>query len=135
MKKQLRYIGVDFDGTIVDHVPYPKIGELRPNAISTLRYLKESGYVLVLWTCRTGNDLKEALNFLKENGFEFEHVNENPKELQEMYDNDPRKLGVDVFIDDKNFSIMADETIDWNLIKFKAELSWECLSKDEYSKR
>lgn len=135
MKHKLRYIGVDFDGTIVDTVEYPKIGELRTNAKNTLDYLKEQGFVLVLWTCREGKDLKNAIKFLKDNDIEFDYINENPKELQEVYNNDPRKLGVDVFIDDKNFNIITGDSIDWTLIKFTAELKWECVTLDEYTKR
>lgn len=131
MKRKLRYIAIDFDGTITTS-DYPNIGEIRENAIETLNFLQEEGYVLILWTCRQGEELKEALAFLKENGFVFEHVNKNPKELREIYGNNPRKLGVDLFIDDKAMSRDVDNVVDWLLIKSLARVKWECLSEEEY---
>ena len=131
---KLRYIGIDFDGTIVDTPKYPEIGSLRPYAKETIKYLEEQGYVLILWTCITGSDLRDALEFLENNDIEFAHVNENPEELRNIYDNDPRKLGVDLFIDDKNFSL-TDDPVDWLAIKLVAELKWEAETLDEYKQR
>lgn len=131
---KLRYVAIDFDGTITEPAEYPAIGELRPMAKKTIEHLKEKGLVLVLWTCRTGNDLRDALEFLENHDITFDYVNENPKELQDVYKNDPRKLGVDVFIDDKNFAITQSE-IDWQLIKFNSDINWEVLSLDEYKQR
>lgn len=131
---KLRYIGIDFDGTLITDGQYPAISALRPYAKETIAYLKEQGYVLVLWTCRTGANLRDALEFLENNDIEFDYVNENPKELQELYGNDPRKLGVDVFIDDRNFSL-GEPKVDWLLVKLVAEMKWEAQTLDEYVQR
>lgn len=132
--RKIRYIAVDFDNTITKGGTFPEIGELRPHAKKTLRGWHERGFVLILWTCRTEEALEEALNFLKEHDIAFHWVNENPPELQEIHGNDPRKLGVDVVIDDRNWFIGGAETdpIDWALIAINAHHSWESLSLEEY---
>lgn len=93
-------IAVDFDGTIVTH-KYPAIGKEIPFAFQTLKLLQQKGHLLVLWTYRSGGLLQEAVDFCKKNGLEFYAVNQNyPEETQE--DRSPRKLDVDLFIDDRN---------------------------------
>ena len=60
-------IGVDFDGTIVEH-KYPEIGEERPFATEVLRKFIEDRHKLVLWTMREGKLLEDAINWCKERG-------------------------------------------------------------------
>ena len=93
-------IAIDFDGTIVED-RYPEIGKPKRFAFETLKKMQDEGYVLILWTYRTGKRLAEAVEFCKENGIEFYAVNKNHPE--EEYDESiPRKLNVDIFIDDRN---------------------------------
>jgi hypothetical protein len=73
---------VDFDGTIAEH-RYPHIGDPMPMAFEVLRALKKAGCKLILWTCREDDGhninrrfLTDAVNFCKENGVEFDAVNE-----------------------------------------------------------
>jgi hypothetical protein len=93
-------IAVDFDGTIVEH-KYPSIGKEMLFAFATLKALQAKGHRLILWTYRVNNELEAAVNFCKENGVEFYAVNKNyPEEI--MGKDVPRKLDVDIFIDDRN---------------------------------
>lgn len=93
-------IAVDFDGTIVEH-DYPAIGKEMLFAFEALRELQKAGALLVLWTFRTGPELEEAVEYCGRKGIEFYAVNRNYPE--EVYDeNTPRKLNVDIFIDDRN---------------------------------
>ncbi len=71
-------IGVDFDGTIVEH-EYPAIGAAVPGAIETLRECVTRGADLILWTMRSGDSLREAVAFLNDNGVKLFGVNENPE--------------------------------------------------------
>ena len=104
-------IAVDFDGTIVEH-EYPKIGAEKLFAIETLKQIHKQGHQLVLWTYRTGPELKEAVDYCKSKGLEFYAVNNNYPE--EVFDNSiPRKLGVDMFIDDRSFGGFVDWSIVW----------------------
>lgn len=93
-------IAIDFDGTIVEN-RYPKIGKPLLFAIETLKKLQEEGHQLILWTYRTGPELKEAVEFCNNKGIYFFAVNRSYPE--EKYDNSlSRKIQADVFIDDRN---------------------------------
>lgn len=93
-------IAVDFDGTIVEH-DYPKIGKEMLFAFATLKELQKKGHKLILFTYRVGPLLDEAVEYCKKNGIEFYAVNKNYPE-EEITENTPRKLNVDIFIDDRN---------------------------------
>ncbi|MHB9054578.1 MAG: BT0820 family HAD-type phosphatase [Paludibacteraceae bacterium] len=104
-------IAVDFDGTIVTH-EYPKIGREIPFAIDTLKRLQNDGHhQLILWSVREGTLLQEAVEFCRSRGLEFYAVNSNYPE-GETIDNQPRKLSVDLFIDDRNLGGLPD----WGVI-------------------
>ncbi len=93
-------VAVDFDGTIVEN-EYPAVGKPMLFAFETLKELQQRGFVLILWTVRTGKLLDEAVKFCRQNGVEFYAVNRNHPEEQPD-DDTPRKLDVDIFIDDRN---------------------------------
>ena len=60
---------------------------------------------------REGKELEDAVNFCKERGLEFYAVNSDyPEELSGIPQ--PRKLGVDLFIDDRNLGGLPD----WGVI-------------------
>ncbi len=54
-----------------------------------------------MWTFREGKELQEAVDYCSQNGIEFYAVNRNYPEEQ-WTDGTPRKINVDIFIDDKN---------------------------------
>lgn len=104
---------IDFDGTIVDHA-FPEIGEPKPHAFEVMKELKEAGYKLILWTCRENkptqvenfwsDHLQEAIDFCKDNGVEFDAVNETywPLDYRDGAGVPARKPHVHCVIDDKN---------------------------------
>jgi len=93
-------VAVDFDGTIVEN-DYPQLGKPMLFAFETLKELQKRGFTLILWTIRTGKLLDEAVEFCLQNGVEFYAINQNHPE--EVFDSSlPRKIEVDVFIDDRN---------------------------------
>ena len=97
-----RKIAVDFDGTIVAD-RYPEIGRERPFALQTLRELQKRGFTLVLWTCRTGKQLEEAVEFCRKGGVTFYGVNECFEDELYTGASVPRKIDADIYIDDRNF--------------------------------
>ena len=104
-------IAVDFDGTIVTH-EYPRIGKPYPFAIETLKRLQQEGHhQLILWTCREGDLLQEAVDYCASKGLEFYAVNSNFRE--ENADSiRARKLEAELFIDDRNLGGIPD----WGVI-------------------
>ena len=107
-------IAVDFDGTIVVH-EYPAIGKEIPFAIDTLKRLQQEQHRLILWTVREGKELEDAVAFCAERGLEFYAVNSNfPEELTGI--TQPRKLTVDLFIDDRNLGGIPDWGVIYRMI-------------------
>lgn len=70
-------IAVDFDGTIVKHA-FPDIGEPVEYALSALKRLRAANNDIILYTMRSGEVLKDAVNFLENSGIQLYGVNENP---------------------------------------------------------
>jgi len=95
-------IAIDFDGTIVED-NYPMIGCLIPDSVDVINELYEAGNIIIIWTCREGNDKMKAEKFLFDNGIMYHYINENVPGQSIKYKNDCRKIGANVFIDDKNF--------------------------------
>lgn len=93
-------IAVDFDGTLCEN-KYPDIGRPNSSVIERLRKRKRSGDALILWTCRTGEKLMEALQFCEEHGIIFDCVNENLPEVIRIFGEDCRKITADEYWDDR----------------------------------
>jgi hydroxymethylpyrimidine pyrophosphatase-like HAD family hydrolase len=94
-------IAVDFDGTIVSD-KYPNIGIFNKELVRYLIMRKENGDKLILWTCRTGNLLNQAVRHCELAGLVFDAVNENLPEVIKQYGGDTRKIFADIYIDDKS---------------------------------
>ena len=103
-----KIVAVDFDGTLVED-KFPEIGRPRVNMIQAVKQLQAAGVRVVLWTCRDHDSLKTAVDWCKEkHGLIFDAVNENVAEVQQMFNNDTRKVYADLYIDDKASSFMSN---------------------------
>ena len=60
-----RIIAVDFDGTLC-YSNWPELGEPNMPLIEYLRAQKKSGNKLILWTCRAGEALENAVSWCRE---------------------------------------------------------------------
>lgn len=98
--KQIEIVAVDFDGTLCAD-RYPEIGNANYPLIELLKRLQKQGVKIILWTCRCGERLEEAVEWCASFGLCFDRVNENVKEILERYGGDSRKIYADVYIDDK----------------------------------
>ena len=98
-----KVIAIDFDGTIVENA-FPGIGRPIPEVVSFIKRHKRK-YIWILWTCRTGKHLQDAVDYLKSIGIVMDYVNENTREQIEKYGSDTRKVYADYYIDDKNAGI------------------------------
>lgn len=127
---------VDFDDTIVDGSTYPKIGPLLPYAKETINWLHDQGNCIIIWTCRVDNELDAARKYLLLNGVKFDHINENCSIRIEMFNNDCRKIGADIFIDDKSIHSMMSGGVNWIKIREWCEKVGikDCKPCDGYNK-
>lgn len=95
-----KVIAVDFDGCICT-MKWPEIGEPNWDVINALKDEKRSGSKLILWSCRCGDLLQEALNACDNWGLQFDAVNENlPERLVEYGYSESRKISADEYWDD-----------------------------------
>ena len=100
-------IAVDFDGTLC-YADYPNIGKPRLEIIEYVKMCREIEKArLILWTSRTGDRLREAVEWCAEQGLTFDAVNENLPEIIEMYGGDNRKITADIYLDDKAMTVSA----------------------------
>lgn len=105
---KLRIIAVDFDGTLVQD-KFPEIGEPIIGVWNRLREEQITGSKIILWTCRNGRALEEAVKFATEcMGFHFDAINENLDEIKVLYGGDTRKIFADEYWDDKAIPIGSD---------------------------
>lgn len=93
-------VAVDFDGTLVED-RYPEIGEPIDWVWTALRKRIETGEKIILWTCRNGQDLREAVQFCTKRDLHFDAINENLDEVKIMFSGDTRKVFADEYWDDK----------------------------------
>lgn len=93
-------LAVDFDGTLVED-NFPLIGDIKPKIWEAVLQAQKRGCKLILWTCRNGDALREAVDFCAGNGLHFDAINENLDEIKGLYGGDTRKVFADMYIDDR----------------------------------
>lgn len=98
-KKQI--IAVDFDGTLnLSH--YPLTDSPNKAVINALLARKRAGAKIILWTCRTGNELQAAVDACASWGIRFDAINDNIPETKAAFGGDnPRKITATEYWDDK----------------------------------
>lgn len=101
-KTQLRrVIAIDFDGCLCEDM-WPGIGEPNLDVIYSAQQKQRDGAALILWTCRCGDLLSDAVEWCKEHGLIFDSINENLPERLEYYKGvESRKISADEYWDDK----------------------------------
>jgi hypothetical protein len=92
-------IAVDFDGTLCDNA-WPGIGKPNGRLIALLIAARSRGDKVILWTCREGRLLLEALDWCRVQGLAFDAINRNAQK----YKHAKHKVVADVYIDDRGMS-------------------------------
>ena len=96
-----RIVAVDFDGTLAV-TKFPEIIKPIPKMIRHCKMLQKDGAILILYTCRKGQDLQDAVEWCARYELVFDYVNENTAENIANYGNtDTRKIFAHEYIDDK----------------------------------
>lgn len=92
-------IAIDFDGTLTDDRTDTILSERLEDCID----LQKMGAVIILWTCRTGTLLSDAVIRLREAGLFPDYINEYPIR------DSGHKVNADFYLDDK-----ANNGLDWD---------------------
>lgn len=103
----MKVIAVDFDGTLCKD-RWPNIGEPYGEVINECIRRQADGDKIILWTCRSGALLDDALLWCLNRGLRFDAVNDNLAENIEKYGNNCRKVWADEYWDDKNVLVVSD---------------------------
>lgn len=114
------YIAIDFDGTCVTH-EFPEVGK-NIGAAPVIRKLVAAGHQIILYTMRSDDNLKGAIQWFKDNQIPLHSINTNPN--QEEWTSSP-KCYAHVYIDDAalgipviNEPIMCNRPyVDWNMVE------------------
>lgn len=102
----VRYtVAVDFDRTLCNS-EYPLCGEEVAPICNFIRDISDLNCNLILYTCRYGEALKNAVSWCNERQIYFDYVNENPSDRIFLYGG-CRKISCDFLIDDcaYNFNV------------------------------
>ena len=102
-----KVIAVDFDGCLCES-QWPKIGKAHDEVIHYLRMRQARGDKIILWTCREGQLLDEAILWCLNRGLKFDAVNDNLPENKEHFGNNCRKVWADEYWDDKSVIVEQD---------------------------
>ncbi|MCQ2249468.1 MAG: hypothetical protein MJZ66_00015 [Bacteroidales bacterium] len=112
-------IAVDFDGTVVTDA-YPEVGKPLPFALQTLKELSKE-HQIILWTCRVGHYLDDAVKLLEDGGVKLYAINKNFPDEETSGSHFMRKIDADMFIDDRNFGGFPGWSAIWKSLGGNAE--------------
>lgn len=73
-------IAIDFDGTMVAH-DYPNVGH-DIGAVPVIKKLLAARHSIILFTMRTGDQLKDAVNWCKNHDIPLYGINNNPTQVK-----------------------------------------------------
>ena len=97
-------IAIDFDNTLFE-TDYPTIIKAKQDVIDRAKEEQKNGARLILWTCREGEDLFDAISACNKYGLHFDAINDNLPDHKKDWNNNPRKIWADEYWDDKNVCI------------------------------
>lgn len=102
--EQGKVYAVDFDGTL-SLGEWPFVGPANNDLIDFLRCRRLCGDKIILWTCRSGRPLQDAVEWCRMHGLLFDAVNDNLPETVAVYGSNSRKISCDYYIDDRAFCV------------------------------
>lgn len=100
-----KIIAVDFDGTIVTN-EWPDIGKLRKDIMKDVcREIWKNNAYIIIWTCRSGRELQEMEDYLKDINFPYDRINANAPWVIDKWGRDNRKIFANEYWDDRAVKI------------------------------
>jgi hydroxymethylpyrimidine pyrophosphatase-like HAD family hydrolase len=95
-----RIIAVDFDGTIVED-EWPNIGSIKNKVIDAMQREKDiRDTYIIIWTCRSGEELQKMQDFLDKNNIPYDRINANAPWILDEWKRDNRKIFAHEYWDD-----------------------------------
>jgi len=126
MKKLV--IAIDFDGVIAEvnnnFVPgTPNVpGKLVEGADEYIRKLHNDGHQIIIWTCRGGQNLYLAEQFIEDHNIPYDRINDNVDGFYDKFKHNTRKVHADIYIDDNQIGGIPSWKEMYELIKKKADV-------------
>ena len=99
----MKIIACDFDGTLCENA-FPQIGAPRTAVINRLKEEATRGARLILWTCREGEMLEQAVAWCQERGVVFDAINDNLPESCVWLGQNCRKVFAHEYWDDRSLN-------------------------------
>ena len=102
-------LAVDYDGTLFEG-SYPDKGAPKQDIIYKVKEFQNHGAEIVLWTCRGGKPLQEAVDrCMEEVGLEFDAINDNAPSNREWIEGErangqefcDKKIFANFYVDDR----------------------------------
>lgn len=106
----MKAIAIDFDGCLCDNA-YPAIGAPHWGVIARAKMEQEAGAGLILWTCREGQLLQEAVAACESWGLHFDAINESLLSWIAAFNNAPRKVGASEYWDDRAVPMGGEQEV------------------------
>lgn len=125
MKKFI--IAIDFDGVIAEinnnYVPgTPNApGKLVKDADKYIRQLYNDGHQIIIWTCRGGQNLYLAEQFLSDHNIPYNRINDNVESHYNRFKHNTRKVHADIYIDDNQIGGIPSWEEMYEIIKNKGK--------------
>jgi len=108
MNENTKIICVDFDKTLVEWSSngFPELGKPIYKTINRMKEERNRGTKFILWTCREGELLDQALEWCNQRKIHFDAVNKNlPEGIAKNRGFDPRKVYANEYWDDKAINV------------------------------
>lgn len=123
-------LAVDFDGTLVEN-DFPAVGQFKPEVLSAVLAYQSMGWKIILWSCRTGKMLEDAVKACESAGLIFDAVNDNLPEVQQYFGESTRKVFANLYWDDRNAALFVDKDKPSSLEPMPLILHENCVLTEE----
>ena len=123
-------LAVDFDGTLVEN-DFPDIGKFNSDVVEAVLTYKKLGWKVILWSCRTGTMLEDAVKACAQIDLTFDAVNDNLPEVQQYFGGNTRKVFANLYWDDRNAALFVDKDKPSSLEPMPLILHENCVLAEE----
>lgn len=102
---------LDFDKTLC-YSNYPSCGDPITPVVEYVKYIQQADMTTILWTCREGKALEDAVKWCEQNDIRIDYVNEQG-EFDKNKWKDTRKVFCNLLIDDTSYNFNVADFADF----------------------